>query len=87
MSIKTKLLEDYVNFVDTSLLEHIDTRKNNNLNYKIIAVLFVIISWFLVFLPLNDYFFVEQIFKKGNFDVNLILRQNKLDLLSRFMET
>ena len=43
--------------------------------------------FFLSIKNLTEYFFSsEQISKTGNLDANLILRQNKLDLMSRFME-
>ena len=35
---------------------------------------------------MNNTFSLEQISKTGNLDANLILRQYKLDLMSRFME-
>ena len=35
---------------------------------------------------MNNIFSLEQISKTGNLDANLILRQYKLDLMSRFME-
>ena len=35
----------------------------------------------------EKYFSVEQLSKTGNLDANLVLRQNRLDLMSRFLET
>ena len=36
---------------------------------------------------MNNTFSLEQISKTGNLDANLILRQYKLDIMARFMET
>ena len=35
---------------------------------------------------MKNTFCLEQISKTGNLDANLISRQNKLDLMARFME-
>ena len=35
---------------------------------------------------MNNTVFLEQLPKPGNLDSNLILGQNKLDLMARFME-
>ena len=81
MNIKTELLEEYAKFVGNT--------GKQKANFEKIVVLFVIIlSLFLFFFEylMNNFFSSEQISKTGNLAANLILRQNKLDLMSRFVE-
>ena len=82
MNIRTDLLENCANFVDT-------TRKQNAY-FKIIICVFVniylsVYIFFLLYKYVNDgNFFLEQITETGNLDAIFILRQFKLDVLSRF---
>ena len=83
MNIKTNLIEDYVNFVDT-------TTKQSTYFKKILILFAIITSLFLIFLLckyLNEYYhFFRTNFPNNNLDYNLTLLRNKLDLMGRFMK-
>ena len=81
-NIKTNLLEDYVNFVDS-------TTKQNTHYKRSIFPFVIIISLFLTFLfkYINEkHFSLQQISKEGNLDSNLKSRQQKLYLKAKFMQ-
>ena len=83
MNIKSGLLEDYVNCVETT--------SRQNTYFKLNVVLFVkIVSLFLFFFysnnKMNNTFYLQQLSQTRNLDNNLILRQYKLDLKARFIK-
>ena len=91
MNTKTNLLERYVNFVVSSLREHVDTTKKNRTPCKLIIVLFdITLSLFSFFLFLNTQktktFPLEQKTKTVNLEATLIPRQYKLDLMTPFRD-
>ena len=57
MSIKTNLIEDFVNYVDNKHVNFVDTTKRQNTYFKKIIFIFVITSLFLYFLNLIEYVF------------------------------
>ena len=83
MNIKTKLLEDYVNFSDS-------TTKQNTYFGKIFFYLLLLYLCFYFISYLNtqisNTFSSQKISQTGNLDGNLILRQYKLDQMARCME-
>ena len=83
MNNKTNLLEDYLNFVDS-------TKKQNAYSERVMFLFAIITSLFLFFsfsnTSTNNTFSLEQISKTENLDSKLILRQYKLELMARFME-
>ena len=83
MNIKTSLLEEYVNFVD-----------NTNRQKKFFKTFFLSNCYNYVFnlifspnsvFKMNNIFSLQQLSRTGNLDPNLISRQYKLDLMSKFM--
>ena len=78
-NIKTNLLKEYINFVDS-------TTKQNKY-FKIPINLSVRIMFFslLSIIEMNNSFPIQQISRTGNVDSNLKSRQNKLNLMADFM--
>ena len=84
LNIKTNLLEEYVNSVDTRT-------KQNTTNFKILIALFVIIIYLFIFFSylntkMNNTFSLEEISKTGNLDFKLIFRQHEPSSSARFIE-
>ena len=84
LNIKTSLLADYANFVDTT------TKQNTYFEKIMFSFVIIIISSFLFYLlfiyQTNNSFSLQQIHKTGNLDSNLISRQYKLNLMAKFMQ-
>ena len=94
MIIATILFEDYANFVDAFCSKHVEIvvirRKHYTDLKRVIGIFVIILSLFLFFL-LFKYLNEKYLLFRTNIqnrlpDAKLILRQNKLDLKSRFME-
>ena len=77
MNIKTKLLEDYVDFVDST--------KNRIKFFKILFYSLLIYLCLYVFL-FKNIFSLQQTSQTGDLDSKLRSRQYKFDLVASFME-
>ena len=95
---KTNLLEAYVNFVEalySKRVNYLDRMQSMHVNFvdtaKKQCTIFKL-NIFFYFIPISNFFSqsstssLEQIPKTGYLEANLILRQYKLNLMSRFLE-
>ena len=82
MKIKTNSLQDYVNFVDNT------TRQNTYYTRIFLIAIFVsLFLFYLLFIYLNEYTFsLDQTSKTGDFNADLIMTQDELDKMAKFME-